>query len=551
MRTRFLTTLVMVASLLVSGQVLAQPPQLPTFQPGDVLRANDLNAIVEQVKRNMPATSGSGGATHTVDCASGTIAAAMSQAQPGDTITITGTCNEAVVVDKDGITLDGEGSAVIDGSGADAAAVLIKGHQNVVIKGLTVQNGLNGIKIVESAAAWLEDVTVQSSRDKAGHDSRHGILVASSSSVVMTGTIVANNNAGNGVLVLTSSSAYVFGNFVIEGDRLPRASLQANGNGADGIQIHTSSSLFVASGDSVPTTLQANNNGGSGILLVDGASAQFGGGADVEASGNEYSGLDVVRGSLAVFTVWPSQGVAARFNNNKGWAGVSIYTSSSLTFWSPVDAGGTFTAADNTGVGLGVAQGSSVIFQSTLSQATSANLAVFSRNGSYGGVAVYQNSTVNFRMPAEIKNNANDGFNIWGSCFVELGVDSDVAVTVSDNGGNGITALLSSALALDGVTVENNAGHGIGIYDNSELATFGQATTITGNGRDGVSAWNGVGTYLGNTTVADNASVDVSSGRGSRLGWSNSQVGNVYCDADVLTFDDASCPDDGDVAPEQ
>ena len=46
MRTQ-LTTLVMVASLLVSGQALAQPPQLPTFQPGDVLRANDLNAIVE------------------------------------------------------------------------------------------------------------------------------------------------------------------------------------------------------------------------------------------------------------------------------------------------------------------------------------------------------------------------------------------------------------------------------------------------------------------------------------------------------------------------
>ena len=252
-----------------------------------------------------------------------------------------------------------------------------------------------------------------------------------------------------------------------------------------------------------------------------------------------------------MFTVWPSQGVTARFNNNKGWAGISIYSSSSLTSWYPVDAGATFTAADNTGVGLGVGADSSVVFQSGLSQATSAHLVVFSRNGSYGGIGVYQNSSVIIRMPAEIKNNAGDGFNIWGSSFVGLGVDSDGAVVVSDNGASGISAFHSSVLALDGVTVENNVGNGIGIYDNGELATFGQATTITGNGRDGISAWNGVGVYLGNTTVTGNTGTDVSSGRGSRLGWSNSQVGNVYCDADVIAFDDASCPDEGDAAPEQ
>ena len=75
MRTRLVTTLVMVASLLASGQALAH----------------------------------SGGVTHTVDCSSGTIADAMSASGPGDTIMISGTCNEAVVVNNDGITLDGAG----------------------------------------------------------------------------------------------------------------------------------------------------------------------------------------------------------------------------------------------------------------------------------------------------------------------------------------------------------------------------------------------------------------------------------------------------------
>ena len=78
--------------MLVSGQALAQP-YLSTFQSGDVLRADDLNSIVDQVRRNMSASGGSGGgSTHTVDCSSGTIAA-MDVAQPGDTVMISGTCN--------------------------------------------------------------------------------------------------------------------------------------------------------------------------------------------------------------------------------------------------------------------------------------------------------------------------------------------------------------------------------------------------------------------------------------------------------------------------
>ena len=131
MRTRFMTTLVMVASLLVSGQALTQP-QLPTFQSGDVLRADQLNRIVEQVRKNTSASGGSGGgSTLMVDCnnAGETIQSKVDEAQPGDTIEIAGMCNEAVVVSKDGITLDGGGSAVIDGSGIDRWAVDVTGRQ--------------------------------------------------------------------------------------------------------------------------------------------------------------------------------------------------------------------------------------------------------------------------------------------------------------------------------------------------------------------------------------------------------------------------------------
>ena len=294
MRTRFMTTLMLVASLLVSVQALAQP-QLPTFQSGDVLRANDLNLIVERLKAHTNALSGSDGETRMVDCGAGeTIKATMAQAQPGDTIMITGTCNENVVVSQDSITLAGEGqdSTVIDGSNDDAAAILVKGHRNVTIKDLTVQNGLSGIKIVESGAAWLEDVTVQGSRGKEGHDGGDGILVSASASAVLTGAIVANNNAGQGIFVLNSSSVFIASNVVVEGVTLPQASLQANNNGDFGIHVLTSSAIHIFGGDSVPTTIQANNNS-KGIGVWNGASAQFGGGASIEANDNGGFGIEV------------------------------------------------------------------------------------------------------------------------------------------------------------------------------------------------------------------------------------------------------------------
>ena len=236
MRTRFITTLMIVASLLASGPALAQtqPPGIPNFQRGQVLTADELNRIVGQVNRNTNASGGSGvGATHTVDCDAGeTITAAMSQAQPGDTIKITGTCNETVAVDRDGITLDGGGSAVLDGSGVDASVIAVIGHQNVTIKGLTVQNGLVGISVAQGAAVWLEAVTAQNARFKDGHVSGHGIFVADASNAVLAGATVANSNASSGIQVWGSSKVGIAGNLVIEGSRMPPASLQANDNGS-------------------------------------------------------------------------------------------------------------------------------------------------------------------------------------------------------------------------------------------------------------------------------------------------------------------------------
>src|SRR5215831_5521517 len=76
---------------------------------------------------------------HKVNCDKGqTIAAALKHADPGDTLRLTGTCSERVVIQVDGIALDGQGAAVIEGGGGpttltDGGVVLVDGARRVSI----------------------------------------------------------------------------------------------------------------------------------------------------------------------------------------------------------------------------------------------------------------------------------------------------------------------------------------------------------------------------------------------------------------------------------
>lgn len=307
MRTRLMTTLmvVMASLLLVSAQALAQ---LPSFQSGQVLTAEQLNRIVEQVRRNTGAAGGSGGgATHTVACSSETIAAAMSEAQPGDTLRITGRCKESVVVDKDGITLDGGGSAVIDGTGFDAAVISVSGHQNVTIKGLTVQNGFVGIHMGLVAAALLEDVTVQGSQFKSGqeglNDPSYGIGVHNSSMAAFVGTIVVRDNAGAGVIEAWN------------GGRIGLEAATVTGNDGHGIAVNTNSSSWLG-------TNRVADNGGDGIHVGHNSTVHI---YDTDITGN--SGHGIAAYNHAFVEAYQDAGSSITGNAGRGieaWNGVSV-----------------------------------------------------------------------------------------------------------------------------------------------------------------------------------------------------------------------------------
>ena len=561
MLTRYMTTLVTVAGLLViCGQALAQ---LPTFQSGQVLTADQLNRIVEQVRRNANSAGASGGGTTlTADCNAGdTVQSKVDAAQSGDTIMITGTCNEAVVVSKDNITLDGGGSAVIDGAGIDRWAVDVTGRQKVTIQGLTVLNGHDaGIGLTETSGVWMQDVTVRNTRREKDVDGGgHGIFVGHASSVVLTGTIVADSNAGNGIMVWQSGNALAAGNFTPREITYPRASIQANGNGEQGIFVAGSSSFAAFSNFGDNTTVHAKTNTYSGISVQHGSSMMVGG-ADIQATNNQGHGLEVGGSSSAQFWGWAAESRAPSglFDSN-GAHGIHVWGSSSLNVWDDGVAVH-ITSTNNTGRGLELWGGSDAGLNSPASAPPSR--LVISYNGAEG-IEVGGNATLYSRIPSDIKNNAFEGIGLWAGGHVGL-----EAATIADNSGHGIATIKNSALWLtassienngsDGIEVSNNStaafyditvtgngGHGISAYNHGYVQAFQDVgSSITANGMNGITVWNGASVQLHNATITGNTNDAISASFGSRFYLSGGSVtGNIYCDDSVLSQGDTLCPE--------
>ena len=140
-----------------------------------------------------PATQASARTFH-VFCPSFTISSTLENlAQPGDTILITGACKERLTITKDRITLDGQGSAVLDGTGVAPSApefnalITIDGARGITLRDLTVENSsAEGILAKNGAVFALQDVTVQDNGNS-------GVAVSANSTAELTDCVMRNN----------------------------------------------------------------------------------------------------------------------------------------------------------------------------------------------------------------------------------------------------------------------------------------------------------------------------------------------------------------------
>ena len=176
-----------------------------------------------------------------VDCTArrglNTLAAAVEKARPGDTINVTGPCaNTAVTITTDDLTIVGVENAILEGVSLDEEVIDINGARRVVIEGVTVRSGEDGILVRRGATVDLNNVVAEGNSDD-------GFAVVANAFARIR-DCTAQDNGDDGFVVAFTSSA------IISGD------ITSTGNGSDGISI-----VFGSSAELIGATVSITNNG--------------------------------------------------------------------------------------------------------------------------------------------------------------------------------------------------------------------------------------------------------------------------------------------------
>jgi parallel beta helix pectate lyase-like protein len=263
--------------------------------------------------------------TFDVNCGSkDTIAGALEQAEPGDTIRISGVCTEKIAIRTDGVTLAGVGGAIIRGGSVPQGVeldglVTIDGARGVAIRNLTIERSrAEGILATRGAVFTIESVIVQdnggaglgaassvidigdltSRRNVAGFDLFNG------TNVVLRGKVIASDNQNAGIFLGGASTLEVRG-----------ATVEANNNSSGVVALGGSQVSFwtfggpLTAGGSISTS--ANRVGG--VRLIDSGMEIFSDSAIIRSTGNP-TGLILNGGVLSSGS--PAQGVRVVLEEN-------------------------------------------------------------------------------------------------------------------------------------------------------------------------------------------------------------------------------------------
>jgi parallel beta-helix repeat protein len=229
-------------------------------------------------------TSLSRPATITVDCDTGsTIGAKLGNAKPGDTLLVSGTCKENVVIPPElvRVIFDGQRKATIQHPGADAPSgparhtVFIRG-KGITITGFRITGGEDGIHLSGPAQAVIDGNVISHNRGRGVH------LDKTSVAQLVNNTIV--DNGGVGIHVTEQSYARI--GFLIPPDKMVRPNTIQN-NGGGGIQVERGSSAWIVA------NLIVDNNG-AGIAVDRGSEADI---VANSITGNRGDGIVVTHNS--------------------------------------------------------------------------------------------------------------------------------------------------------------------------------------------------------------------------------------------------------------
>ena len=208
-----------------------------------------------------------------------TIGQAIQTLKPGDTLLVSGTCNENVTIGQEvqRITLDGQGTAVIHGdSSANAVTILGRG---ITFRGFHVIGGApQGIAVTDGGSAVIDGNVVEFA-------DRNGITVFRNSSADILNNVVQNNPLA-GIAVQYESSSRI-GWYGPPTNRISAPNTIQN-NGTQGVQVYRGSTAQIFT-----NTIQ--NNGSHGVFVDRNAQAEVGANT---MTGNGGDGIRAMRGAV-------------------------------------------------------------------------------------------------------------------------------------------------------------------------------------------------------------------------------------------------------------
>lgn len=260
-----------------------------------------------------------------VDCDLGdSLAAAVEAANPGDTIHVSGTCNENVTIRTDDLTLNGQDTAIVDGGGS-GIVVTVDGARNLAMADLTIRNGSGGILVVNDATLAVTDLIVTGSRS-------HGIEVIHST--IHATRLTSEQNGRVGLIVNRNSLAEVtdaslrfnLSGLVVYSNAVVRffGTNDMSHSTGQGMTAGLGGAIF-----SIGPTLLMNNNGAEGLFVSQQGNVQAIGGV-LEANRNASDGIRVDQNASLSLGVPGLGGEPTVGTNDNGGHGVSVQRGSHL-----------------------------------------------------------------------------------------------------------------------------------------------------------------------------------------------------------------------------
>lgn len=214
--------------------------------------------------------------THTLTCGpEKTIGQAIKTLKPGDTLLVSGTCNENIDLGEEvhGITLDGQGTAAINGD-PSVNTITVTGR-GITIHGFTITGGFQCIAVLDGGSAVIDGNTIQNA-------AFNGVTVFRNSTAQITNNTI-QNNPSSGIQLQNSSSARI--GFTGPPSNRVSAPNTIQNNGAPGIQVLRGSSAQIFT-----NTIQ--NNGSHGVSVDRNAQAEI---AACTITGNVGDGIRGMR----------------------------------------------------------------------------------------------------------------------------------------------------------------------------------------------------------------------------------------------------------------